>query len=86
MMAEQRSEDLTEWWEYYKLKPWGPERDDARFAQLCNRILGGNTEPSYFAPEVVEASDKNQTQGMLPGLVNQFLAAGIPVKFAKRET
>lgn len=63
-LSEMSADDFLDWVDFYNRSPWGPTRDDQRFAVLLSYItaaMGGSTKnlprltfPYYTAPQLDE--------------------------------
>lgn len=57
MLGELSASELNDWWAYYQVEPWGPQRDDGRVifqTGLIGSLLGGKFESALALPSFID--------------------------------
>ncbi len=67
MLSSMSASEFTEWYEYYKLDPWGEERSDWRSGEICATVANVNRskksrtyKAADFMPKFDSKTDEQQ--------------------------
>ena len=56
MLAELTATELNDWWRYYQVEPWGPQREDGRamfHAGMIGHLFGGKFDSQLALPSFI---------------------------------